>query len=505
MHSPKINARKHNGAAEQIGMSACQRAIQMIDAFMRFFFWIVRPATKIKLRGFFFVLSTVMAQSPGAKTHAVIVGGGFAGLACARRLGKDQNVRVTLIDRNNFHQFQPLLYQVATAELGTGDVATSLRHSLARYPNVDVKMAEVVSVDPGRRTIFTREGQSYAGDFLVLAAGSQPNFFHTKGAEENAFPLYSLQQAERLRSRILAVFENADRDPSLIEKGALNFIVVGGGPTGTEIAGALADMINWALPREYPDLAIKNARVYLIDHGKALLGAFPVKAHDYAARTLQDKGVQLRLGIGVEEVAPDHVLLSDGTVIQTHTTIWAGGLMAAPLSPNTGLPCGHGGRLQVQPDLTVEGFPGVYGLGDFANIPGADGAPLPQLGSVAQQCGDWAGKNILAEIDDGKQTPFNYHDKGIMAMIGRDAAVAAIGKKRYELDGPLAFAAWMGVHALLMSGVRERIEAFIDWAWLYFGKSGPIQVLDRNNEKRINWGDGSANESASLAPAEHRS
>jgi NADH:ubiquinone reductase (H+-translocating) len=434
------------------------------------------------------------------KPHVVIVGGGFAGLACARKLAKSDNVRVTLIDKNNYHQFQPLLYQLATAELSTPDVATSLRHSLRGHANVDVKMQEVTAVNPVTRTVTTRQGESYRGDFLVLAAGSQANFFGTAGAKENAFPLYSLEEAQRLRSRILAVFEEADRDPKLVEQGALNFVIVGGGATGTEIAGALADMINLTMPTEYGDLAVNYARVYLVDHGKALLAPFPVKAHDYAAQALQRKGVQLLMGIGVKEVAPDRVLLSDGSSILTRTAVWAGGLMAAPLAANTGLPQGHGRRIEVGPDLTVQGFPGVYALGDFANISGPDNETLPQLGSVAQQGGEWTAKNILAEIAGEARTPFHYRDKGIMAMIGRDSAVAAIGKKKHELDGPIAFAAWLGVHALLMSGVRERIEAFIDWAWDYFGKSRPTQVLDRSDQRRIDWGEGAEGDILSDAP-----
>jgi NADH:ubiquinone reductase (H+-translocating) len=171
--------------------------------------------------------------------------------------------------------------------------------------------------------------------------------------------------------------------------------------------------------------------------------------------------------------------------------VWAGGLMASPLAAKTGLAQGHGGRIEVRPDLTVEGFPGVYVLGDFANIPSSsDGAALPQLGSVAQQCGDWTAKNILAEIAGETPAAFKYHDKGIMAMIGRDSAVAEIGKKRHELDGPIAFAAWLGVHAMLMSGGRERIEAFVNWAWGYFSRSRPIQILDRSDERPIDWNEG---------------
>lgn len=436
-----------------------------------------------------------------SKKHVVIVGGGFAGLSCARKLAKSDEVRVTLIDKNNFHQFQPLLYQLATSELGTDDVATSLRQALHGHPNVDVKMGEVTTANPRTRTVSTRQGKSYEGDFLVLAAGSQANFFGTTGAEENAFPLYAVEEAQRLRSRILTVFEDADRDPKLLERGALNFVIVGGGPTGTELAGALADMIRGAMMDEYPDLAVKKAQVYLVDHGTSLLAAFSEKAHAYAAKTLRRKGVDIRLGTSVKAVAPDHVLLSDGTSIQTRTVVWAGGLMASPLAASAGLPQGHGGRIDVRPDLTVAGFPGVYALGDFANITGANGQSMPQLASVAQQCGEWTAKNILAEIAGEDRTPFHYHDKGIMAMIGRDAAVAEIGKKRHELDGPIAFAAWLGVHALLMSGVRQRIEAFIDWAWTYFTRSRPIQVLDRTDVRRIDWDEGTESGGSGTPPA----
>ena len=436
----------------------------------------------------------------GSQKHVVIVGGGFAGLGCARKLAKSDNVRVTLLDKNNFHQFLPLLYQLATAQLGSGDIATSLRRSLHGHANVDVKMGEVTAVNPSTRTVTTRIGESYQGDFLVLAAGSQANFFGTPGAEQNAFPLYSLDEAERLRSRVLAVFEEADREPKLIQKGALNFVIIGGGPTGTELAGSLADMINLAMTAEYTDLAVKAARVYLVDHGHSLLSAFSPKAHEYAAKILQQKGVQLRLGVLVKEVAPDHVLLSDGSVIQTHTAVWAGGLMATSLAANSGLPRGHGGRIEVQPDLTVEGFPGVYVLGDFANISGPDGQFLPQLGSVAQQCGEFTAKNILAEIAGKPRAPFHYRDKGIMAMIGRNAAVAEVGSRRHELHGPIAFAAWLGVHALLMSGVRERIEAFISWAWNYFDHSLAVQVLDRKDERKIDWGDEGESEKADASP-----
>jgi NADH dehydrogenase len=421
--------------------------------------------------------------------HVVIVGGGFAGVGCARELASKKEVRVTLIDRNNYHQFQPLLYQVATSLLAPDDIAVSLRKLFRKSSNVDVKLAEVVAVDPTAKTVTTSTGEVYQGDYLVLAAGSQPNFFRTPGAEEHSFPLYSLNDAERLRSRILEVFEDADRDPQLVDQGALNFVIVGGGPTGTEMAGALAEMINNTMATEYQDLAVTAARVYLIDHGHAVLGPFSEKAHEYAARMLKRDGVQLRLGVSVQEVGPGHVALSDGTTIKTHLVIWGGGLMAAPLAAKVGLPQGRGGRINVRPDLTVEGFPGVYVLGDFANIPSPDGKTHPQLGSVALQTGLWTAQHILYGIKNVAYWPFHYHDKGFMAMIGHGAAIAEIGEHRHELHGPVAFAAWLGVHAYLMSGVRNRIEAFVDWAWDYFSTSRGPQELDRTDAARIDWGE----------------
>jgi NADH dehydrogenase len=421
--------------------------------------------------------------------HVVIVGGGFAGLGCAKGLARRRGVRVTLLDRNNYHQFQPMLYQVVTSQLAPADVAYSLRKPFTRAENVDLKLAEVVSIDPAARTVATKTGEVYQGDYLVVAAGSQPNFFKTPGAEQHAFPLYSLNDAERLRSRILEVFEDADRDRSLLDEGALNFVIVGAGPTGVETAGALADLVRVTMSAEYKDLPTDAACIHVIDHGTRVLAAFSEKAHDYAAKVLQDLGVHLHLGTSVKEVGPGHVLLSDGTTIRTRVAVWAGGLKAASLAKTAGLPQGHGGRIDVQPDLSVALFPGVFVLGDLANTRDPAGAFFPQLGSVALQAGQWTAANILADIAGKPRTPFRYHDKGIMAMISRNAAVVELGEKRHELHGMVAVAAWLGVHAYLMSGIRTRVEAFIDWTWTYFARSRGPQVLDRSDAARINWQD----------------
>jgi NADH:quinone reductase (non-electrogenic) len=422
--------------------------------------------------------------------HVVIVGAGFAGIACAKALAKHHDVRTTLIDAHDYHQFTPLLYQVATAQLAPADVAMNVRHEFRRHASVDVKLGRVVSADPADATVTFDTGQTFAGDVLVLAAGSQPNFFHTPGAE-HAFPLYSLDDAERLRSRILAVFEDADRDPSLVERGALNFVVVGAGATGTEVAGALAEMIRDVMPSEYHDLAVDHARVIMVDLGDAVLGPFSASAHEYAAKILQRDGVEIRLGTSVKEITPSHAVLSDGSTIPTHCVIWGGGLMAAPLASTAGLPQGPGGRIDTLPDLTVEGHPRVYSLGDMANVMDPEGKPYPQLGSVALQAGSWAADNILADVRGQSRKPFHYHDKGIMAMIGRGAAVAEMGEHHHELHGPIAFSAWLGVHAWLMSGVRQRADAFLSWGWDYFSK-GRRQVLDRSDAAKIDWGDDDA-------------
>jgi NADH dehydrogenase len=420
--------------------------------------------------------------------HVVIVGGGFAGIACARKLAKSDDVTVTLIDKNDYHQFQPLLYQVATSQLAPVDIAYPLRKAGA-HGGFEVIQAAVVAIDPQRRSVTTAAGDTYQGDFLVLAAGSQAFFFKTPGAREHAFPLYSLDDAKRLRAMILDAFEEADRDPSLIEHGALEFVIVGGGPTGVEVAGAISEMINTTLAAEYPNIAVSDTSVRLVNHGHELLKAFSSKSHDYAAKILTRDGVKLMLGLGVTEVGPGHVRLSDGSTIKTRCVVWGGGLKAAAIAGEAGMAQGRGGRIDVEPDLTLDAFPGVYVIGDVANIPSPDGKTFPQLGSVAMQSGTWAAKNILADVHGKPRRSFHYLDKGIMAMIGRGAAVAEIGSKQYGLHGHIAFAAWLGVHAMLMSGVHNRTNAFVEWAGDYFGSTHGPYVLDRSDVPRIDWDD----------------
>jgi NADH dehydrogenase len=418
----------------------------------------------------------------------VVVGGGFAGVACAQELAK-HDVATVLIDRNGYHQFQPMLYQLATGQIASTDIAFPLRAIFEKDRSVRILTTEVVAVDPAAHRVTTADGIEVTGRILVLAAGAVANFFGVPGAEEHSFPLYSVNDANALRSRVLGALTAVDADPRHVDQGGLTFVVVGGGPTGVETAGAFAEALRDVIPRYYPDAPMDKSRVVLVDHGDVVLHGFSDKAHRFAAEVLEEHGVELRLGTGVEQVTNAGVHLSDGTTILSKTVVWGGGEQAAPVIGGAGLPTGAGGRVDVAADLTVPGSPGVYALGDAANISGADGVALPQLGSVAQQSGRWAGRNIVAELAGKERTPFRYHDKGIMAMIGRNAAVAEMGAKRHEVDGHIAFAAWLGVHAELLSSFHQRVSAFIDWGWDYFSSTRPEYVADRPDAYAIDWGD----------------
>ena len=427
-------------------------------------------------------------------THVVVVGGGFAGVACAKRLAGKDGVRVTVVDKNGYHQFQPLLYQVATAELTAADIRFDLDKVFDDAGNVEVKTAEVVGADPEAGTLTLDDGSTLSGDVIVLAAGSQPNFFGTPGAAEHSFPLYSLDDAERIRARVLKLYNDTNEDTNLIDQGSLTFVVIGGGATGVEAAGALAELAHNVMPHVYENPALAQGRVVLVDLGHVVLAPFSDEAHEYAAKQLRRRGVELKLGVSAKEIGSDHVTLSDGTTIDTHLTVWGGGLQAAPVGASSGVPQGRGGRIDVKPDLTVDGHPNVYALGDFANVPSGDDPVLPQLGSVALQSGDWAARNILAVKEGKSPEPFKYKDKGIMAMIGRKAAVAEMGEHRREVHGRLAFAAWLGVHAQLLSNAGAEISAFLAWADDFYlrphHRSADLLDPKKVDAPRIDWSGG---------------
>ena len=426
-------------------------------------------------------------------TTAIIVGGGMAGVACASELA-DHDVDVTLFDRHNYTQFQPLLYQVASSQLPAEDVARPLATAFKGQERVVTVTAEVTGIDLATRTVTTTDGGTtadYTADYLVVAAGSQANFFGVPGAAEHSFPLYTVPDARRLRSHL------RDRLLALCAPGGAaggppapyTVIVCGGGPTGVETAGALAELFS-ALADQGRLRA--PATVRLVDHGHALLKPFTDKSHAYALEKLTEKGVEVTFGVAVSGVQAGTATLSDGTTVDTDTVIWGGGISGPPILSTAGVPLGHGGRLDVAADLSVPGCPGVYAIGDAANIPDADGHALPQLGSVAQQSGKWAGKNIVADRAGADVTPFHYHDKGIMAMIGRNAAVSEIGKHRHHVEGPLAYVAWLGLHAVLLSGMHSQVDAFLNWADDYFHHDRSADLELEDSVGRIAWADDDA-------------
>jgi NADH:ubiquinone reductase (H+-translocating) len=415
----------------------------------------------------------------------LILGGGLAGVACAHKLG-DEGVDVTLVDRNNYHQFQPLLYQVASSQLPAEDIARPHRTIFKDYPSVTIVTVNVAAANLAERSLVLSDGRTLTGSYLVMAAGARPNFFGVPGAEQYAFPLYSVADAERLRRHLQQLLEDAVSAKGQPEPGMLDVVVVGGGPTGVETTGALAELMH-ALSST--GRLAEPGQITIVDRGSALLAPFSKKAHAYSLKKLTAAGAVVKLEAGVAAVHSDHVEFSDGSTAPARTVVWGGGESGSAIAQNTGPVPGRGGRLDVLPDLTVEGFPGVYAVGDVANIPADDegGPALPQLGSVAQQSGRWAAENILRERRGEPTKPFAYKDKGIMAMIGRNAAVAEVGKHHHQVEGPVAFAAWLGVHAMLLSGAHSKTDAFLSWAWDYFDRDHAATVEASSMPHRIAW------------------
>lgn len=403
-------------------------------------------------------------QETGARKypHVVIVGAGFGGLGVAEQLAHVP-VHVTLIDRHNYHTFQPLLYQVATSLLNAEDVGAPVRSIFRHQENVNFRLATVTGISVPERKIQLDDSQEITYDFLVLAGGATVNYFGTPGAAENSFPLYTLMNAVRLRNQVMQRFEAADRDPAIIEDGALTFIVVGAGPTGVETAGALSDLFYNLLPEDYHQLATKKARIILIEMGPEVLAAFKQNLRAYAKKELEDRGVEIRLGEAVGEIGPTSVKLKSGEEIKAHTLVWAAGVQANPLAHMLGMPQGRGGRVKLNPDLSVPDHPEIFVVGDMGEV-ASEGKLLPQLGSVAMQSGEHVGRQISRRIAGEETQPFKYWDKGFMATIGRGSAVVEFPNQR-TLHGPLAYFAWLGVHLVLLSGMRNRIETLWNWGW----------------------------------------
>ncbi len=398
------------------------------------------------------------------RPQVVIVGAGFAGLWAVRGLA-DAPVDVLLVDRNNYHTFLPLLYQVAAAELEPEAIAYPIRSILRGMPNARFLLAEVEGIDLAARQLQTSVGPvSY--DYLVLALGSAPHFFGVSGAREHTFTLKSMEDAIRLRNHVLGRFEAAQwqQDPGTRAR-ALTFVVVGGGPTGVEFAGALAELINGPLRRDYPDLDFRLARVVLLEAQPTLLPGLPERLQQYARRRLAQMGVDVRLQALVDRIGPVQVEVREGEPIQAETVVWTAGVQGVPGADRWGVSTGRGGRVAVLPTLQVPGHPEVYVAGDLAYVE-QEGRPLPMVAPVATQQGKAVAANIRRQLRGQEPHPFCYRDRGTMATIGRNAAVAQVYGRSFI--GFVAWVLWLGVHLFNLIGFRNRLLVMLSWAWDYF-------------------------------------
>ncbi len=426
------------------------------------------------------------------RPRVVIIGAGFAGLRAARTLRK-ASVDVTIVDRHNFQTFQPLLYQVATASLNPSDIAFPVRGVLRRYRNAAFRLATVTGIEDG--AVRLDDGGRLAYDHLIVTAGARAAFFGVPGADEHAFPLYALADATRLRNHVLRCFEAADAHPELVDRGALMFVVVGGGPTGVEIAGALAELFEGVLRKDFPRIDRSQARVVLVEMQDTVLPQFTQASQRHALRALHARGVDVRFGAKVDSVGRDAIDLVGGERIASHTVVWAAGVRSAPIADWLGAEQTRGGRIVVNQDLGIPGRDNVYAAGDVAAAAAPDGTLYPQLGAVAIQTGEHAAKQVLRRIRGKPAEPFVYKDKGMMATIGRRSAVAELSfrpggdprtPRGVRLSGTIGWLAWLFLHLLLLVGFRNRLSVLLNWAWSYVVRErGPRIVFEPATDRRV--------------------
>lgn len=422
------------------------------------------------------------ARSNSRPPRAVVIGAGFAGLAAARRLARAP-VEVTLVDRHNFHTFQPLLYQVATAGLGPDDVAYPVRTIFRRRPRVRFLHALATGVDLAARQVELGRARPLPYDYLVVATGATAADFGVPGVGDYSFRLYTLEDARRLRNHVLSVLEKADADE---DGGAPVFVIVGGGPTGVETAGALVELLDTAVRHDRLQIDRRRARVVLFDALDGLITGFPPRARRYAQRVLERRGVEVRLGTRVTQVHPGGVCLSNGEEVAADVVVWVAGVtvngtFASSLAGDR-QGASHqrvpGGRVKVGPDLSLEGHPEVFVVGDAAAVPAPRASGWsPQVAPVAIQSGDHAGKQVLRSLQSEPAQPFRYRDKGMMATVGRRAAVAWL-RGGVVLRGTPGWLAWLGLHLVYLIGFRNRAVVLVNWAWRYFRwPSGPRLIF----------------------------
>jgi len=411
-------------------------------------------------------------------THVVVVGGGFGGLAAARGLRKAQDVEVTLVDRRNHHLFQPLLYQVAMAGLSPAEIAAPIRSLLSTQRNTSVRLDEVRAVDTAAKQVQTARG-ALPYDVLVLACGARHAYFGHDAWEEHAPGLKSVEEATEIRRRVLFAYEQAEMETDPVrQKMLLTFVVVGGGPTGVELAGALGEMSRFTLARDFRHIDPALARVILIEAGPRILPSFPAELARRATRDLESLGVQVWTASAVTGIDATGVDVGPER-IQTATALWAAGVQASPLAKSLDAPLDRIGRVIVEPDLSVPGHPEIFAIGDMACVRDHDGRPLPGLAPVAKQQGACVAENILRASRGEARLPFRYRDRGQMATIGRSRAICDLRRVRFA--GFPAWLAWLVVHIYFLVGFKNRLFVVLSWAWSYLTfRRGARLIVDRD-------------------------
>lgn len=405
--------------------------------------------------------------------RVVIIGAGFGGLYAARAL-KGADVQVTVVDRRNHHLFQPLLYQVAMAALSPGDIASPIRWILRRQRNVEVLLGEARAVDVAGQRVLLTDGE-IAYDFLIVATGATDAYFGHDEWRPVAPGLKTLEDALEIRRRVLLAFEYAEREKDLARRRALlTFAVIGGGPTGVEMAGALAEISRQSLSRDFRHIDPGSARIVLLEGGPSILSTFPEPLRASALRDLRALGVEVRTGSVVTGVGDGRILIGND-IILTETVLWAAGVAASPLGATLGAPLDRAGRVRVTPELTIPGVANLFVIGDLATVQGPTGRPLPGVAQVAIQMGRHAARNIVRAVENQPLRPFAYRNLGDMATIGRASAIADFGS--FRLKGFIAWLAWLFVHIMNLIGFRNRIVVLVQWAWAYFSYQRAIRLI----------------------------
>jgi len=419
-----------------------------------------------------------MSPIPENQPRVVIVGAGFGGLACAQALG-GRPVKVTIVDRRNYHLFVPLLYQVATAALSPADIARPIRRILGRYKNIEVVLGTVTGVDTAAHRVRLANGTELPYDKLVVATGSDYSYFGHPEWREFAPGPRSLEDARRIRAKLLTAFERAEAAPDAARQDALmTTVIVGGGPTGVEMAGSVAELARHALARDFRTIDPRRAKIILIEAGPRILSGFPEKLSDYAKIALEKIGVTVITKEAVESIDAGGVVVA-GRRIDAGTVIWGAGIMASPAAGWLGATLDRAGRVPLNPDLSVKGVADVYALGDIANTPDENGTPLPALAQVAAQQGHYLGRALARNLQDGKpMPPFKFHNRGNTAIVGRHAAVFDFGWM--QLKGRFAWLMWALIHVYLLVGFDNRLRVSLQWLWAYITYERGARLIMRD-------------------------